>query len=283
MPADVAIPRLLDLYGPRIHALAVRLCGSQEQAEDVVQETFLTAWRKWDQFRGEADPGTWLHIIAVRLCRKMQRRPGTARRMPTLSSLMPFDERGVPELRDVSQRGPSQRAAESEAKSKLEDAIAQLPLTFRMPIVLKEILEFPVSDVAAILGVNENTVKTRLHRARLMMRKVLVDGKPQRAAPPPPYDVQTCLDLLAAKQEALDRGVPFPGESKVVCERCRGVFKSLQMVSDTCSKLAAGEMPGKVRETVLWNLAQQSVADGSTGQRITERASASRRGRRRAR
>ena len=64
-----AVARLLEEHGPRIFALAQRLCGNRADAEDLVQDVFLQASRKWHTFRGEADPGPWLYSIAARSCK----------------------------------------------------------------------------------------------------------------------------------------------------------------------------------------------------------------------
>ncbi|MHC5115119.1 MAG: sigma factor-like helix-turn-helix DNA-binding protein, partial [Planctomycetota bacterium] len=127
-------------------------------------------------------------------------------------------------------------------------AIAGLPDEFRVPLILKEIVGFTVPGVAAILGVAEGTVRSRVHRARLKLRAAVDAVIPRGAseAPPPAYDQQTCLDLLDAKQDALDRGVPF--DSRVICERCRSVFASLDLTQELCRDLAADRLPEGLRE-----------------------------------
>ena len=84
--AQDAIPRLLEAHGGRLLGMASRLCGQRDEAEDILQETFLQAFRKWDQFEGRSDPATWLYTIAVRACqRKHRRRSGEPRNMESLS------------------------------------------------------------------------------------------------------------------------------------------------------------------------------------------------------
>jgi len=96
-PADRAardaIGPLMDEFGGRVYGLALRITGNPADAEDITQETFLQAYRKWDQFEGRASPGTWLYTIAARLARKraMGRAPAD-RTMPSLEDLAPFDE-----------------------------------------------------------------------------------------------------------------------------------------------------------------------------------------------
>ena len=68
LPAEVALPRLLEAHGGRLYSLALKFCGSPEDAEDLVQEVFLLAFRKWSQFKGESRATTWLYTIAARAC-----------------------------------------------------------------------------------------------------------------------------------------------------------------------------------------------------------------------
>jgi RNA polymerase sigma-70 factor (ECF subfamily) len=248
-PAEEAIPRLVDAYGGRLYALGKRFCGNEEEAKDLVQEVFLAAFRKWKQFEGRSKPSTWLFTIASRACRRMhRRRSGEPRRIESLDELLPFAE-------DRMAVVPEDELARAElaerSRREVERAIAELPAVFRMPFVLKELAGFPVEEVAAILGVKEATVKTRLHRARLRVRKALEPKLPRRALPPTPFSRALCLDLLAAKQEALDRGLAFEFPGEVICERCAELFASLDLEQGVCRSLAEGELPESLREAIL--------------------------------
>ncbi|MEW6252950.1 MAG: RNA polymerase sigma factor [Planctomycetota bacterium] len=244
------MPRLLEAHGGRIYALATRLCRSPEDAEDLVQEIFLQAYRKWQQFDGRSSPTTWLFTIAVRACRRMhRRRAGQPTRIGSLDELLPFAEARMPARADGADA--LGQGEQREAVAQVEEAVAGLPVEFRLPLVLKDIVELPVQDVAAILGVKPATVKTRLHRARLRIRKQLVEALPKRELPPPAYARQVCLDLLRAKQDALDRGVPFRVERQVICERCRSVFATLDLSRELCAQLGAGELPAELRGRLL--------------------------------
>ena len=121
-----------------------------------------------------------------------------------------------------------------------------------MPLVLKDIVGFTVSQVAEILGIKEGTAKSRIHRARMRLRRALEVVLPRRKMPPSPYSRQVCLDLLDAKQEALDRGVPFDDE--VICDRCRSVFATLDLTGEACRELSAGRLPPGLRERLLASL-----------------------------
>jgi RNA polymerase sigma-70 factor (ECF subfamily) len=250
MPREKAIPKLLKLHGDRLYSLARRLCGNAADAEDLVQEIFLQAWRKWQQFQGRSSVTTWLYTIAARACRRMHRKRAGQGRSLSLDALSPFNEpRGavLPEIGD----GPATRQVREEAASRLMAALAELPTEFRLPVLFKDIFGLSLAETAEVLEVKEATVKTRLHRARLRLRKALTERLPRRKGPPPAYAKRVCMDLLQAKQDALDHGRRFPVGDSIVCERCRSVFASLDLTQDLCGRLADGRMPAPFLRSLL--------------------------------
>ena len=249
-----AVSRLVEEHGGQLFGLAKRFCGNTEEAEDLVQEVYLQAFKNWDTFRHDASEKTWLYTIAAHACQRMHRkRAGEPEQIESLDKLLPFGDpliAAVPgELGDELQK-----QVEADARERVEGAIASLSDEFRIPLILKEIVGFSVRDTASILGLEEGTVRSRLHRARLKLRAAVDKAIPRTAepAPPPAYPEQTCLDLLNAKQEALDRGVPF--DSKVICQRCQSVFASLDLTQRVCHDLARGDLPTGLRERLLARL-----------------------------
>lgn len=249
LPAGDAIPRLVDAHGGRLYGLGLKLCGNPEDARDLVQEIFLQAYRKWDQFEGRSDPSTWLYTIGARACRRMnRRRSGEPARLEPLAELLPAEGDAVP---DLEARGPLDDQLRREAREAVERAIEALPTEFRLALVLKEIAELPLADVARILGIKEATAKTRVHRARLLLRKEIARGLPSHEAEAAPHPRSVCLDLLAAKQEAMDRGAPFPVSPELLCERCEALFRTLDLAHEACRDLGSDRLPPKVRRLVL--------------------------------
>ncbi|MCK6477011.1 MAG: RNA polymerase sigma factor [Phycisphaerales bacterium] len=262
--ATDAVARLVDLYGPRLHGLARKLCSRRSDADDLVQDVFLQAFRKWHTFRGESDPGTWLYTIAARACRARSRR-ARARSTVSLGDVSPWRETTVTRMA-AADHHPS-AAERNEAIDRVQHAIARLPEHLRLPLVLKEVLELPVADVASALGLAQNTVKTRVHRARLALRKDMLGRSDTVTAPHPIYEKQVCIDLLKTKLEALDQAGPaarFQIPQAEICARCRAVFRELDLVQDACSRLDAGDFPPALRAAVLKAIHQRQEAERSS-------------------
>lgn len=258
-PADDALPLLMREYGGMVHAVARRIVGTVAEADDIVQETFIAAYRTWKNFRGDSDPGTWLYRIAVRAAGRALRRK-RRRREKTWSSddVMPFSEPKLAHVPD-DPRTPEGKALQAEAREELNEAISQLPTSFRLAVVLKDIAELPLEDISHILGLKVATVKTRIHRGRFMLRAALLADTKRVHVPPAVYERRMCMDLLRAKMEALDHGVAFPVQDELVCERCRTVFASLDLGFDACRHAARdAELAPEVRRLVLAEVARES-------------------------
>jgi RNA polymerase sigma-70 factor (ECF subfamily) len=250
LPAETAIPHLMAAHADRVYRFAVGMCGSSEDAEDVVQETFLMAFRKWHQFEGRSSPATWLHTIASRVCKRMhRRRAGEPRAMVSFTSLLPTHEDDIPDV-PAPQEGPLDAVVRQEAMEAVEDAIGTVPQSFRQPFVLKELADFSISEIADILGLKESTVRTRIHRARLLVRKGLAQRLPKRQAPSAEHPRPVCLDLLRSKQEALDRGVAFPLPEGELCSRCQALFATLDLAHAVCADIARGALPDRLRKVL---------------------------------
>lgn len=233
-PRETAIPLLYDRHAPMIRGLAWRMSGSEDEADEVLQDTFLEAYKSWYNFEGRSKASTWLGGIAVRQWkRRHRRRVGEPEHMPSLEALLPFGET-TSSILPGPEETPLEESIRKEAATAVHRAILELPEDFRVPLVMKEMLEIPVNEVAEALGLNAQTVKTRLHRARLRIREAMRSRLPQSPAVDPAYDRQTCMDLLQAKFEAQDAGRQFPVADEVLCERCSAVFQELDFAVGFC-------------------------------------------------
>jgi RNA polymerase sigma-70 factor (ECF subfamily) len=174
---DSAFEALVGRYQTRIFRLACRLT-SDTDAPDVLQDTFLQAYRHLPSFRGESQFGTWLYRIATNAA-LMHRRASARRPAESLDLFMPqFDANGrhaaTPAELQVASRADELLDRQFLA-GKARDVIARLPDLYRDAFVLRDLEEMSTADVARALGVEPATVRQRVHRARLMLRGYLSD------------------------------------------------------------------------------------------------------------
>jgi RNA polymerase sigma-70 factor (ECF subfamily) len=256
---------LFDRYAGQLYALGLRFCGNGDEAEDLVQEVMLAAFRNWDQFDGRAKPSTWFYTIASRACQRRHRlRAGEPARMASFEDLLPSSEGYVADLREL-QSDPLDDQLQRETRDAVETAIATLPIEFRMPLVLKEIADLSLEEIAAVTGVPKATVKTRVHRGRLRLRKEFdrrIGGRPAPESARPPG---VCLDLLEAKLEAMDRGLEGIARDLdgPLCERCEAVFSGLDAVRHACGEMGGECLPSEVRQRLEHQLRETSLVHGS--------------------
>jgi RNA polymerase sigma-70 factor (ECF subfamily) len=157
-----------------MYRFAYRLCGEAEAAKDLVQETFLNAYRAYDRFRGDAQVSTWLYAIASHACLRMRRkRKGEPERELSLEEFVPTSEGEFALQIPMEGLSPQEALENKELRQILDRAVGKLPRKYRMVLVLRDMEGLSAKEVGGILGVNERAIKSRLHRARLFVRKEL--------------------------------------------------------------------------------------------------------------
>ncbi|HJT20305.1 MAG TPA: RNA polymerase sigma factor [Nitrospira sp.] len=157
-----------------LYRYAHRLCGEAEAAKDLVQETFLNAYRAFGRFRGEAQISTWLYTIASRACIRMRRkRKGQPERELSLEEFVPTSEGEFRLQIPMEGLTPEEALQNKELREALDQAIRKLPKKYRVTLVLRDMEGLSAKEVGAIMGLNERAVKSRLHRARLFVRREL--------------------------------------------------------------------------------------------------------------
>jgi RNA polymerase sigma-70 factor (ECF subfamily) len=157
-----------------VYRYAHRLCGEVESAKDLVQETFLNAYRGLKDFRGDSQISTWLYTIASRACLRMRRRKkGAPERELSLEEFVPTSEGEFRLQIPVDGLTPEQALENKELREALEQAIDKLPKKYRMALVLRDMEGLSAADTGAIMKLSERAVKSRLHRARLFVRREL--------------------------------------------------------------------------------------------------------------
>ncbi len=165
---------LVDRHGARIYRVARRFLDDPRDAEEVTQDVLVTAMREIRTFKGEAALSSWIYRIAANAAYGKWRR----RRARSEVSLEPFlpvfdaDGRHAQPVSDWS-REPDDAAMAGELKAAIERSLAELPAEYRAVILLHDVEGLPNEEVAGVLGLTVAAVKSRVHRARLFLRKKL--------------------------------------------------------------------------------------------------------------
>src|SRR5262245_21557685 len=174
---STAAEALITAYGDRAYRLAVRITGNPHDAEEAVQDAFLSVVRKIDTFRGDSAFGSWVYrIVSNAAYGKIRRRPRTFVEISPDEVLPPFYEDGryAGKLTDWSS-SIDDPAVQMELRAVLSSAVSELPPHYRAVIVLYDVEGLSMAEVADALGITVSTGKTRAHRARLLLRKRLTE------------------------------------------------------------------------------------------------------------
>src|SRR5216684_2068071 len=163
---------LIRPYQRTVYATMVSMLGSKEDAEDVTQDVLLKALARLHQFRHESAFGTWLIQIAINEAR-MRRRKLRHGRMLSLTNGADEDGTYVPKDFEDWREIPSEALERSEIRDALANALALLEEHYRVAFILRDVNELSITETANVLGITRGAVKTRLRRARLMLRDIL--------------------------------------------------------------------------------------------------------------
>jgi RNA polymerase sigma-70 factor (ECF subfamily) len=164
--------RLVDAYSSKIYRLATKMLYQQQDAEDVLQETFLKAYRGIKSFDGRSKISTWLFRIATNEALMIIRR----KRPETISIDEPIEtEEGEQEPVQIIDWCclPEDELLSEETRNKLDAAVQELPERLRVVFILRDINDLSTHETAEVLGLTDTAVKTRLSRARLRLREEL--------------------------------------------------------------------------------------------------------------
>ncbi|MGO1048690.1 RNA polymerase sigma factor [Crossiella sp. CA198] len=156
---DAAFDDLVRRHTTRMYRIALRIVGDPAEAEDVVQDAWVSAWRGLAKFRGEAAPTTWLFRVVTNTALAHLRK-----RRPTV----PLEDTAEPVMTDVA-ADPERAALRNEQTDLVLRAIATLEPSQRVPLVLRELEELSYEEVAEVLDVPVPTLRSRLYRARVAL------------------------------------------------------------------------------------------------------------------
>jgi len=165
---------LVKRFAPLVYAKALRMVGDPDEAEGVLQLTFIKACEKFATFEGRSGLGTWLYRIATNeALMNLRSRPAPMEAIEDVAeTIRPED---IPQNLHAWPIDPAAAALDTELRAQLDAALAALPESLRTVFVLREVAGLSTEETATALDLGESAVKVRLHRARLRLRELLAD------------------------------------------------------------------------------------------------------------
>ncbi len=263
-----AVRRLLATVSGTVYRYGRSFCRDPDDAEDVLQDVLLALLDSLPRFRGEAALTTWAFVVARRTCAKRRRRD--ARFTPLEGAA------GRKALRVRDPGGSPSRALERRRMAaSLERAIAALPPGQREVLILRDAEGRSAAEVAGALGLGERAVKSRLHRARLALRRAL--GPERGAARAPEARAPGCPDVARAMSRFLEGEVDPAAcarlESHVAaCPGCGATCRSMRRVLGRCRDWGSAPIPPRFRERVRAAIRRAVAARGRTAPRAPRAA-----------
>ena len=244
-----AIDALVVRYQPVVYRFGLKMCGNVEDARDILQDTLLAMARSLGGFRADASLSTWLYTIARRFCMRKRRTSKFAPRGEESLDALPADRRdGLA----APTRNPEQELAGQELQDELNAAIAALDPPQREVLVLRDVEGLSARDVAQVLGLGVEAVKSRLHRARLAVRQRLAPVLGRAAEPGKEGPCRDVLTLFSRHLEGdIDPRTCADMEAHVeACPRCRDACESLKRALALCRNAPTPEVPDSVARSV---------------------------------
>lgn len=170
---QVAFESLMRRHNGRLFRVARAIVKDDSEAEDVLQDAYLDVYRNISRFRGESQLSTWLVRIVANQALMRLRRQRRDRVVLSMDDHPKGTEGRVRELADSTSESPTAAALRAEARRLIERRVDELPVSFRAVFVLRELEELSVEEVSECLGIPAATVRTRLFRARALLREAL--------------------------------------------------------------------------------------------------------------
>jgi RNA polymerase sigma-70 factor (ECF subfamily) len=247
---DSAIGTLLARHAPSIYRFGLKMCRDPEDAKDVLQETLLAAARGVRDFRGASSLSTWLYTVARSFCIKKRRSSKFAPK-DTVS----LDDRDASAEPRSSERAPDDAAADRELSGLLEAAIRALEPASREVLVLRDVEGLTAPEVAEVLGVSVEAVKSRLHRARAEVRAKIEERLPSAEQARQRPATAGCPDVVELFSRFLEgeigaRECEAMQAHVATCKRCNAACDSLKHTLALCRAEPRGEVPLDVQELV---------------------------------
>jgi RNA polymerase sigma-70 factor (ECF subfamily) len=276
---DAALEQALALLQNTVFSFSMRVCGQREDAEDTMQEVLLKSVPHLPKFDSPKALVVWLYKVAKNRCLMSRRRSKFASNPDlSLEELMP-DRKELEQLGNNGSINPEAFAIRSEEAGRLRDAIQRLPPQYRIVLVLRDMEGLTDEEVAEITGLRSGTVRVRLHRARLFVRKELMkglkprsgkaavasrsssQGQPGKERPKPARCKAMFAELSNYLDEQLDDSLCEELERHLGgCEPCKAFLSSLEATIDQCRtsppECPASKKAVRLRKQLLKNYEQ---------------------------
>jgi RNA polymerase sigma-70 factor (ECF subfamily) len=244
-----ALEALLVRYQPHLYRFGLRMCGNEDDAGEVVQESLISMARSLRDFRGDSSVSSWLYTIARRFCIKKRRRSKFA---PAREESL--DARGIDAAGRLADPAPSpeQIATNRELQHALTRAIDGLEPAQREVLVLRDVEGLSAPEVAKVLGMSVDAVKSRLHRARVAVRRTLA---PVLGSAADESHEPMCPDVLRLFSQHLegdlDPSVCSTMEAHLAqCAQCSGTCESLKRTLAVCRQLPTPDVPSSLAASI---------------------------------
>jgi RNA polymerase sigma-70 factor (ECF subfamily) len=259
-----ALEELLARHQRRVYRFGLKMCRDAEDAKDVLQETLLAVARTVKDFRGASSVSTWLYTIARSFCIKKRRRSKFA---PEQEESLDARESGV-EARQVvdPSRSAEDDLAGRQIEAALEQAIGALDPMYREVLVLRDVEGLTAPEVAEVMSLTVEAVKSRLHRARVAVREALAPMLGVPGAPPaPPAGAAAdgagaplgaqCPDIVQLFSQHIEGEISASlcaemEKHLAACPGCRSRCDSLQRTLAVCRAAPLPEVPANVQASV---------------------------------
>ncbi len=244
-----ALEKLLERHQNAVYRFGMKMCGESEDAKDVLQETLFAAARTLPDFRGASSVSTWLYTIARSFCLKKRRTSKFApERVESLEAQAEASHQ-VPDER----RSPEEDASSRQLRDVLDGAISALEPMYREVLLLRDVEGLAAAEVAEILGITVEAVKSRLHRARVAVRERVAPALSQGA--PEPAQASGCQDVVTMFSRRLEGEIDGNACAELekhleTCGACRGRCDTLRATLGACKAAGRTEVPPEVARSV---------------------------------
>ncbi|MCH7552556.1 MAG: sigma-70 family RNA polymerase sigma factor [Chloroflexi bacterium] len=163
----LSFEEIVEKYGDFVYNVALRMTNDPHEAEDAMQDAFLSAYRAFERFRGESQVTTWLYRITVNAVLMKRRKEKKTRTLVQPG----VEELNIPD----GGEGPERAALRSELQDRIGEGLQRLPEGLRMAVILRDVQGLSGAEAAEALNIEVSTLKTRLHRGRVQLREFLAD------------------------------------------------------------------------------------------------------------